>query len=158
MKNMVERTFWGDFLSITIKSTYLCNLNCKYCYQKGYNFDLPYKIMPDHVVDATIKKLSELPVKTIDLQWIGGETTIPGLKFFKNVCRLSRLLSKNGPKIFNQIQTNASLLNDAWCEFLNENSEFFSLSISHDFFEDFFILNQSSLNSTRIIRKIKKIS
>ncbi len=61
--------------------------------------------------------------------WQGGEPTLMGLDFFRKVVALEKKYAKPGQKIENDLQTNGTLINEEWCEFLKENRFLVGLSI-----------------------------
>ncbi|MDH3346494.1 MAG: anaerobic sulfatase maturase [Desulfobulbaceae bacterium] len=109
-----------------------CNLNCEYCYYlekkdlfpDGENF-----IMPNSVLSACITKyLSGMSTTNVEFIWQGGEPTLLGLDFYKQVIELQMPFAKQ-KVITNSIQTNGTLLDDKWCEFLVQNNFLVGLSL-----------------------------
>ncbi len=60
--------------------------------------------------------------------WQGGEPTLLGVDFFRSVVALQREYGDGRP-ISNAFQTNGTLLDDEWCEFLHENRFLVGLSV-----------------------------
>lgn len=111
----------------------VCNLNCTYCFylekealfSKAENFR-----MTDEVLSAYITKyITSQPTPEVEFVWHGGEPTLRGLDFFKRVIDLQAPF-QDQKKIINSLQTNGTLLNDKWCEFLKKNH--FMVGISLD--------------------------
>jgi uncharacterized protein len=102
-----------------------CNLRCEYCFyiEKEALFSgSPEYRMTDQVLEAYVKKYIETqPVNEVPFVWQGGEPTLMGLDFFKKAIELQRKYGK-GKHITNSLQTNGTLLDDQWCEFLARNS------------------------------------
>jgi uncharacterized protein len=61
--------------------------------------------------------------------WQGGEPTIMGLDFFRRSIELQRKYARPGQTILNTLQTNGTLLNDEWAEFLKANDFLVGISI-----------------------------
>ena len=61
--------------------------------------------------------------------WQGGEPTMMGLDFFRRAIELEHQYARPGQKILNTIQTNATLLDDEWGQFLKENGFLVGISI-----------------------------
>lgn len=59
----------------------------------------------------------------------GGEPTLLGLDYFRNVVALQKKHQPKGVRIENDLQTNGILLNDEWCAFLKEHNFLVGLSI-----------------------------
>src|SRR5512136_3418890 len=110
-----------------------CNLDCAYCFylekQALYGAGEDFR-MPDEVLAAFIRKYVEAqPTPLVEFVWQGGEPTLLGIDFFKRVVELQKLFS--GTKsITNSLQTNGTLLDDAWCRFLKKQN--FMVGISLD--------------------------
>ncbi len=104
-----------------------CNLRCTYC--RDRDFDQGSKrIMPYEILKALINSLAQLPQKIQRMHWLGGEPTLAGLDFFKEVIQLQR---KHPDKQWkNTIQTNATLINREWADFLLSND--FKVGVSVD--------------------------
>jgi uncharacterized protein len=62
------------------------------------------------------------------MHWLGGEPTLAGLDFFREVVRLQQ--SKAPKRWLNTIQTNATLIDREWAEFLRGND--FKVGVSVD--------------------------
>jgi len=111
----------------------VCNLDCAYCFylekQALYGTGENYR-MPDDVLTAFIKGYVEAqPTPVVEFVWQGGEPTLLGIEFFRRVVELQAPFA--GMKsISNALQTNGTLLDDAWCRFLKEHN--FMVGISLD--------------------------
>jgi uncharacterized protein len=110
----------------------ICNLDCKYCFylekERLYNHEPTWRMSPD-VLDSYIRQYIESqPTDEIYFAWQGGEPTLLGVNFFRNVIELQSRYA-NGRKIHNAIQTNGTLLDDDWCGFLSEHQFLVGLSI-----------------------------
>lgn len=110
----------------------ICNLDCKYCFylekEKLYP-DTRKWSMPDDVLEAYIAQYIESqPHQQISFAWQGGEPTLLGVRYFRKVVDLQRKYA-NGKRIDNAFQTNGTLLDDEWCEFLAEQKFLVGLSV-----------------------------
>lgn len=61
--------------------------------------------------------------------WQGGEPTMLGLDFFRDIVEIQKRYTPPGRRISNDLQTNGTLLDDAWCAFLKEHDFLVGLSI-----------------------------
>ncbi len=68
------------------------------------------------------------PGDEIHFAWQGGEPTLAGVGFYRKVVELQKKLA-DGKTIFNAIQTNGTLLDDEWCDFLAKNGFLAGLSV-----------------------------
>ncbi len=111
----------------------LCNLDCSYCFYLSKQSLLSSSNnwrMPDEVLEEFIRQYIETQnYKEIIFSWQGGEPTLLGLDFFRKVVELEKKYSTPHKKIENDLQTNATLLDDEWCEFLAEHNFLVGLSI-----------------------------
>jgi uncharacterized protein len=86
--------------------------------------------MSDDVLEQFIRGyVHSQPTREIEFAWQGGEPTLMGLDFFKRAVALEKHYGANRT-ISNSLQTNGTLLDDDWCEFLAK--EGFLVGISMD--------------------------
>lgn len=114
----------------------VCNLDCDYCYYlekdalyPGKKFNLPAFRMKDEVLETLIKDyIQSQPQQRIEFIWHGGEPTLLGVEYFKKALELQKKYA-NGKEIANSFQTNGTLIDDTWAEFLAKNNFLCGLSI-----------------------------
>ena len=138
MNNNQYEGEWAEYFTVQVKPTLLCNLKCNYCYQKNDIPELGNKNMPDSILNKIYEAISKIPC-TVSVQWIGGETILPGLPFFEKVNELTIKYSSDRHRIVNEIQTNLTLFDDKWVKFYIKNNDRFKLSVSYDTFEESFL-------------------
>jgi uncharacterized protein len=68
-------------------------------------------------------------VPEVTFGWQGGEPTLMGLDFFERAVALQEKYRRPGMKVVNALQTNGTMLNDAWCRFFAEHQFLIGLSI-----------------------------
>ncbi len=86
--------------------------------------------MSDEVLETFIRQyIEDQNYKEIIFSWQGGEPTLLGLDFFKKVVELEKKYCPKHKRIENDLQTNGTLLDDEWCEFLTANNFLVGLSI-----------------------------
>jgi len=110
----------------------ICNLDCKYCFylekEKMYPGESQWR-MNDAVLTEYIRQyIQNQPGPEIHFAWQGGEPTLLGVDFFRRVVALQRQFA-GGKTIFNAIQTNGTLLDDEWGEFLARHQFLVGLSL-----------------------------
>ena len=110
----------------------ICNLDCKYCFylekEKLYPGETEWR-MSDAVLEKYVRDyIQSQPVAEINFAWQGGEPTLLGVEFFRKAAALQKKIA-GGKIISNAIQTNGTLLDDEWCEFLAKNKFLVGLSI-----------------------------
>jgi len=111
----------------------ICNLNCTYCYylekENLYTGSGREFRMADDVLEAYIRQyIQSQPDEHVSFAWQGGEPTLLGIPFFERVIELQRKYA-GGKTIDNAFQTNGTLLDDEWGEFLSRNKFLIGLSI-----------------------------
>lgn len=111
----------------------ICNLDCTYCfyldkedlYPKRHSFR-----MTDEVLEAYVRQYIEAhQVDEVNFAWQGGEPTLMGVDFFRRAVELQEKYKKPGMRIHNAFQTNGTLLDDEWGEFLHEHGFLIGISI-----------------------------
>ena len=65
----------------------------------------------------------------VTFAWQGGEPTLAGLDFFRRAVELQDRYRRSGQVIENTFQTNGTLLDDEWCQFLHEHGFLVGLSV-----------------------------
>ena len=110
----------------------ICNLDCTYCFYlskeslyQGSRFRMSVELMETYV-----KQLMESQQTTdVTVAWQGGEPTLIGLPFFKEVVKATKRHRRAGQRVNHTIQTNATLLTDDWASFLAEERFLVGVSI-----------------------------
>jgi uncharacterized protein len=109
-----------------------CNLRCGYCFyleKHGLYPEVRDFRMRDDVLEAFVRQyLAGVDLAEVGFIWQGGEPTLLGLEFFKNVLKFQREYA-DGRRITNSLQTNGTLLDDEWCGFLAKNRFLVGLSL-----------------------------
>lgn len=110
----------------------ICNLNCNYCYylekQALYPGETCWR-MSDDVLEHYVRQYIESQdVPEISFAWQGGEPTLLGVDFFRRVMKYQQRYA-NGKRITNALQTNGTLLDDAWCELFSAGKFLIGISI-----------------------------
>ena len=111
-----------------------CNLRCTYCYYLDKEDLISCDgtgMMSDSLLERLIiQHIEATDDRTIRFAWHGGEPTLLGLEKFRKIAALQQLHLPENRQIVNGIQTNGTLLTDAWCRFFSEAN--FTVGISLD--------------------------
>ncbi len=113
----------------------ICNLDCEYCFYLDKEKMYPKKHsfrMSDAVLERMIHQYIESQpdgVTEINFAWQGGEPTMLGVDFFRKVVALQQQYRRPGTTITNAMQTNGTLLNNEWGEFLAEHQFLIGISV-----------------------------
>lgn len=120
-------------LSLLAKPTgAACNLDCSYCFflSKDLLWDAARQTMSYEVLDSYVSSyLDSQPDGVVTLAWQGGEPTLRGLDFFREAVRLAEVYRRAGQSVEHSIQTNGTLLDDEWGEFLAEHRFLVGISV-----------------------------
>jgi len=122
-----------------------CNMNCTYCfYLKKKSLYPENKIhrMSMETLERIISSYMKTKQDIYIFGWQGGEPSIMGLKFFENVVELQKKYGKPGSIVSNSLQTNASLINDEFADFLARYKFLVGVSLDgpehiHDYYRKF---------------------
>jgi len=110
----------------------ICNLDCKYCfylekeslYPKARDWTMPPEVLEQYI----LQYIAAQPRDEVHFAWQGGEPTLLGVEFFRTVVTLQHKYA-GGKTIHNALQTNATLIDDEWAQFLAENKFLVGVSI-----------------------------
>jgi uncharacterized protein len=106
---------------VVMQPTTLCNLDCAYCY-------LPLRAA-DHRMPVSVAEAVAGPVNRwahagrFSVVWHGGEPLAAGRE------HLTALLAPFDDRVEHHVQTNATLIDDAWCEFFAAHRMRVSVSV-----------------------------
>lgn len=122
---------------ILIQGTSLCNLNCSYCYltederKKNQAFPLEF-------IEPVFTKIfkSRFIDEEIQIAWHAGEPLTMPIDYYRQawsmIDDLKDRYAPSGFRITHRVQTNATLLNQEWCDFFEDYKNRFLLGISCD--------------------------
>ncbi|MDR3707797.1 MAG: anaerobic sulfatase maturase [Capsulimonadaceae bacterium] len=109
-----------------------CNLDCTYCFylekEKLYDRGATTR-MRDDVLERYVRQYIESQdAPEVTFAWQGGEPTLMGLAYYRKAVELQKQYA-GGRRINNSLQTNGTLLDDEWGDFLGENGFLVGVSI-----------------------------
>ena len=123
---------FGPIGLVVVQSTSLCNLDCSYCYlpdrQKKRVFDL-------NMLPLLMQRILESPFAgpEFSLVWHAGEPlTLPTSWYDEATVIINRSLEQFGAQdiqLDQHVQSNATLINDAWCECFQRNRIMVGISV-----------------------------
>ena len=106
---------------VVMQPTTLCNLDCSYCYLPLRATD---RQMPVPVAVAVAESVNRWAATgRFSVVWHGGEPLAVGRR------QLGALLAPFGAAVEHHVQTNATLIDDAWCEFFIDHRMRVSVSV-----------------------------
>jgi uncharacterized protein len=100
-----------------------CNLNCDYCYYLSKQ-----DLLQTRAPRIDMAQIAHLIQQVLDAQdtpditftWHGGEPTLLGVDFFRQVVATQKALLPPGRRALNDLQTNGTLIDAEWAAFLAE--------------------------------------
>ncbi len=108
-----------------------CNLDCAYCFylSKELLYDGSQE-MTEETLEAYLRSyLGSQPDGEVIVGWQGGEPTMRGLSFFRRAVELAEQLRRARQQVSHSLQTNGTLLDDEWGEFLAAHHFLVGLSV-----------------------------
>jgi uncharacterized protein len=119
-----------NFSLLVKPASFSCNLRCNYCFylekEKLFKGD---NLMTDKVLERMISSFMEIDMPAYSIGWQGGEPTMMGLDFFRQVVKYQAKYGRSGATVSNGLQTNGTRLDDEWCRHLTEYNFLVGLSI-----------------------------
>lgn len=138
-------------IGITVKPTLSCNMKCKHCFN-GEKLNKS-GIIPAERVILLLKKASN-EYDTIKITFHGGEPTLAGIDFYREIFDFQQKKHKADGTVFrNFFTTNGLLLNDEFIDLLIENDTLINVSFDGPYN---FVLRQYSDRVLENIKLIKK--
>ena len=109
-----------------------CNLDCAYCFFLSKEMLYPGSRfrMADELLEEYIRQLIEgHRVPEVAVAWQGGEPTLMGIDFFERSIAYVEKYRKPGMQVMYSIQTNGTLIDDAWAAFFKRHDFLVGISI-----------------------------
>jgi uncharacterized protein len=121
----------GALQLLVLQPTPFCNIDCDYCYLPNRSSK---ERMSDDVLRAAIDRVIESGVAAdeITIVWHAGEPLVLGPDWYRHALEL---IAERIPKtvtVRHSIQTNAMLLDEAWCAFVRESQGVVQIGVSVD--------------------------
>jgi uncharacterized protein len=105
---------------LVLQPSPFCNLDCSYCYLPDRS---DKRRMSLETLDATLRKVAASPLlgPRLSIIWHAGEpTAVPSAWYEEAFGRIARVL--DGVAVVHHFQTNAMLIDDAWCNFFRRHA------------------------------------
>lgn len=151
-------------------TSYRCNLKCEYCFYLEKesvlgkaailknSVERDKKQSCDQMSDETLKEYIQNYIRSqkgdeIDFSWQGGEPTLAGLDFYRQVVKYQKQYGA-GKKITNSFQTNAIAINHGWAKFFADHQ--FLLGVSVDGAPEIHDKYRISVNGRPTFDRVKK--
>ncbi|MDJ0718788.1 MAG: cyclophane-forming radical SAM/SPASM peptide maturase GrrM/OscB [Prochloraceae cyanobacterium] len=115
----IELANFGPLELLILQPTSYCNLNCDYCYLPDRHLKNTLSL---DLIEPIFKNIFASPFVKGDFTvcWHAGEPLAVSISFYETALakieELDRQLNVDRYQIINSIQTNATLINPAWCD------------------------------------------
>jgi uncharacterized protein len=107
-----------------------CNLRCTYCYEGVDSERYVAAKMSDELLRGVLCDVLARPRGPVQFVWHGGEPTLAGLEFFEQAMWWQTEFNHHRIPLTNSLQTNGTLLDEAWTQFFRRNR--FQVGVSLD--------------------------
>ena len=110
----------GETHLLVLQPTSFCNIDCDYCY-------LPDRQVKARMSHDTLKKVlanlahDEAFGGQLEILWHAGEPLTVGIDYYKKARAIIDETIPRDIRVRQAIQTNATLVDEAWCAFFREN-------------------------------------
>ena len=122
-----------DTVSVLIKpASGRCNLRCKYCFYEdvsGLRSEQDLGLMTEETLEELVRQAMELADRRVSFAFQGGEPMLRGLAFYEKFMELEKKYQKPGVLAEHSIQTNGTLIDEAWAVFFRENRFLVGISL-----------------------------
>jgi len=140
----------------------ICNLDCKYCFylekENLYPGTRDWEMHPGILERYIQQYIAAQPIEEVHFAWQGGEPTLLGVDFFRTVIALEQKYA-GGKTIHNALQTNATLIDDEWGQFLAEHNFLVGVSIDgpRELHDHYRVDKGNAATFDRVMRGIRKL-
>lgn len=150
-------------ISVLIKpASSLCNLRCSYCFYANVSSLREVRSYGKMKADVAEKMIENIFIDlehgdSLSLAFQGGEPTLAGLDYFKNIVELVNAQEKR-VRVNYALQTNGIVINRQWCHFLKEHNFLVGLSIDgHPLYHDMNRLDPRGRGTFRKVMQTKEL-
>src|SRR4051812_48193554 len=113
---------------LVLQPSPFCNINCDYCYlpNRTSTRRMSMEVL-ENAVDKTFA--SDLVKKELTLIWHAGEPLAVPISWYEEAFSRIKERAPADKKIMHSFQSNGTLINQAWCDFIKRENVFIGLSV-----------------------------
>jgi uncharacterized protein len=113
------------WLSLIVKTSSACNMACRYCDADIYSHKrISFEVLA-HLVTKALKTGAD-----VKFVWHGGEPLLLGKEFYRKAVWLQQRCQLPQQRIINSLQTNGTLFDEDWLDFVDQAG--FNIGLSLD--------------------------
>jgi len=118
----------GPIELLIVQGSSFCNIDCKYCYLPDRGSKKKISV---ETVQTAVRKIfdEKLVKKEFSIVWHAGEPTAMNIEFYQEITNFLIEFVPEGYKVNQHIQTNATLINQEWCDFFKRSNMIVGVSI-----------------------------
>lgn len=118
----------GPLQLLILQATPFCNIDCSYCYLPSR---LDRRLMSLETVEAVAKAVAEADLwgQRTTVVWHAGEPLVAPIHFYEAAVRILARVAPSGYRLTHTIQTNGTLIDEAWCDFFRTHNIKIGISI-----------------------------
>jgi uncharacterized protein len=104
---------------LVVQPTPFCNINCRYCYlaDRGNKSVVSFETLKNLFTQVFASGWAE---EVLSVVWHAGEPLVLPVAFYRDAFAMIDALKPAGLPIKHSFQTNGTLIDDAWCDFIAE--------------------------------------
>jgi uncharacterized protein len=124
----MQKIMEGNTKLVIIQATPFCNISCRYCYLPNR---LSMKRMDDKILSRIFEVLfsSSLLSDHISIVWHAGEPLTLPTTFYEKAFQIAEQFNKHDIHVTHCFQTNGTLINQAWCDFIKRHDVHVGVSL-----------------------------
>jgi uncharacterized protein len=138
---------------LIIQGSPFCNIDCSYCYLPNRSAKSRISV---HTVETALKRLidDDLIDQKISIVWHAGEPLAVPIDFYVEVFKSIKQILPSSIEVRHSMQTNATLINQAWCDFIIK--EHIAIGVSIDGPKDINDLNRKTRSGKSTYEQVLK--
>jgi uncharacterized protein len=153
------RTVVGPIGLVILQSTGFCNINCSYCYLPDRANSRQAMDLPTVAEVARLIFTSNLFKRDLDIVWHAGEPLALNPAYYRKAIEIIETAKPPDLTVHYGIQTNGTLINDAWIDLFKEHKITVGISLDgpRDLHDRYRKYRNGSGSYDRVVAGIRKL-